>query len=592
MSFGTGGGLSQDFIEELKFKCDIVSIVSQYIPLTKKGGKYFGCCPFHNEKTGSFCVNTDGQYYHCFGCGASGNVINFVMEMESIGFYDAVKLLADKVGMTMPEFKADPEYGKKKEKKDVLKTLMRDAALYYRANLLKEKEGRAAREYLLNRGINEDVAKHYGLGLSLGYDGLQAYMRRKGYTVENLRDCGLVTGEELADAFANRIIVPIMDGMGAVIAFGGRIYQGEENVAKYKNSTNTLLFDKSRSIYGINFIKREKRENTSFNELILVEGYMDVISLGAAGIRNAVAGMGTALTEGQARELKRLAPNVRVCYDGDGAGRKAAIRNIQPLVDAGMEVTVVTLPDGKDPDDVVKSEGADGFRKYIELALPVIDYKLKLCADAYDLNSLDGRTKYVKASLIVLRDVDSAAEREVYLSVVSRLSGVSVATLASDLKNVPVAAAQRREVSATEKDTKTVKAARFVLNRYLANAPYANRGYAKAEWLPYPSHKAVFEYVTSKEGKVSVSDVFDLVPAEPEIDNIISAEMSFDNLKLEEEYFYGCLLVLANEYLSGNLEFLKKKYEGLSDQSEKRETIVEISKLQQKLKSKNITDKL
>lgn len=234
------------------------------------------------------------------------------------------KILADKVGLQLPEVKLDPQYAQKKEHGDVLKQLMRDAARYYRNNLLDEKKGNDAREYLHNRGLDDEIAKRYGLGLSLDNESMVGYMRRKGYSLKDLEECGLVgNAQRPYDAFANRIIVPIMDSMSNVIAFGGRIYHGEKDVAKYKNSTNTTLFDKGRTIYGINFIKRDKKMNgVAYKELILVEGYMDVISLGASGIKNAVACMGTALTDGQARELSRMTENLYVCYDGDGAGKK------------------------------------------------------------------------------------------------------------------------------------------------------------------------------------------------------------------------------------------------------------------------------
>ena len=370
------------FIEELKFKCDIVSVISQYVPLVKKGTRYACVCPFHSDRNPSMYVNPQGQFYHCFGCGASGDVITFVMEMESLGYVDAVKFLADRAGMDLPEYKADADYRKKKDRQETLKALMKDAARYYHANLVRKQEGEEARRYLAGRGITDEICTRFGLGLSLGYDQMQAYLRRKGYAAADLRDCGLAVGDRLSDAFAGRIIVPIMNGMGDVVAFGGRIYRGEKDVAKYKNSTNTLLFDKSRCVYGINFVKREKRRGNGFKNLILVEGYMDVISLASAGFLNAVAGMGTALTPQQAREIKKLTDTVFVCYDGDDAGRKAAVRNVEPLLAEGLDVMVVSLAEGLDPDDTIRQEGADGFRKRLEAALPVIEYKLKLCEDA------------------------------------------------------------------------------------------------------------------------------------------------------------------------------------------------------------------
>lgn len=591
MAVNSNGGITQEFLDELKFKCDIVSVISGYIRLDKKGGKYFGCCPFHNEKTASFCVNTDGQYYHCFGCGASGNVINFVMEMESLSFIDAVKFLAEKAGMEMPEVKFDPDYKKKREKKDVLLSLMKDTAHYYRNNLLREVEGKEAREYLLSRGISEDIARYYGIGLSLGQDQLQGYMRRKGYSIENLRDCGLVNGEKLVDAFAGRIIVPILDGMSNVVAFGGRIYHGEKDVAKYKNSTNTEIFDKGRTVYGINFVKREKRENGGFHNLILVEGYMDVIALGSVGIKNVVAGMGTALTDGQAREIARLVPLVYVCYDGDSAGRKATIKNVEILMKAGVEVKVVSLDDGCDPDDTIKKEGYEGFMARVKSALPIIEYKLKLCADAYNLDSVDGRTKYVRAALKVLGEVNSIAEREVYLGVVSRLSGVSVDTLTRDLGKAPAREVEATEIVAPLKEDKTVKAGRFILNKILTHASFSDIGFLKKEWFTHPLHQSIFGDVVESAGGLKVATLFDKY-TDDELNKIIGDDVVFEVPATEQIYFSDCILVLANDYISKQLDGLTKRYNASSTPADKKAIITQMASLQQKLKSKNVKDKI
>ena len=591
MAVNSNGGITQEFLDELKFKCDIVSVISGYIRLDKKGGKYFGCCPFHNEKTASFCVNTDGQYYHCFGCGASGNVINFVMEMESLSFIDAVKFLAEKAGMEMPEVKFDPDYKKKREKKDVLLSLMKDTAHYYRNNLLREVEGKEAREYLLSRGISEDIARYYGIGLSLGQDQLQGYMRRKGYSIENLRDCGLVNGEKLVDAFAGRIIVPILDGMSNVVAFGGRIYHGEKDVAKYKNSTNTEIFDKGRTVYGINFVKREKRENGGFHNLILVEGYMDVIALGSVGIKNVVAGMGTALTDGQAREIARLVPLVYVCYDGDSAGRKATIKNVEILMKAGVEVKVVSLDDGCDPDDTIKKEGYEGFMARVKAALPIIEYKLKLCADAYNLDSVDGRTKYVRAALKVLSEVNSIAEREVYLGVVSRLSGVSVDTLTRDLGKAPAREVEATEISSPLKEDKTVKAGRFILNKILTHASFSDIGFLKKEWFTHPLHQSIFVDVVESAGGLKVATLFDKY-TDDELNKIIGDDVVFEVPATEQIYFSDCILVLANDYISKQLDGLTKRYNASSTPADKKAIITQMASLQQKLKSKNVKDKI
>lgn len=588
------GGFTPEFLEELKYKCDIVEIISQYVPLQKKGGRYFGCCPFHNEKTPSFCVNNG--WYHCFGCGASGDVVKFVMEMESVSFYDAVKILADKVGLQLPEVKLDPQYAQKKEHGDVLKQLMRDAARYYRNNLLDEKKGNDARDYLHNRGLDDEIAKRYGLGLSLDNESMVGYMRRKGYSLKDLEECGLVgNAQRPYDAFANRIIVPIMDSMSNVIAFGGRIYHGEKDVAKYKNSTNTTLFDKGRTIYGINFIKRDKKMNgVAYKELILVEGYMDVISLGASGIKNVVACMGTALTDGQARELSRMTENLYVCYDGDGAGKKATIRNVDILSKFVQNVRVISLDEGKDPDETVREGGAEAFLKKQKEALPVIEYKLKLCADANDLGSVNGRAKYVQSALKVLKTIDNRAEREVYMDVVSKMSGVSVATLTDEAGMIrPVKIEQPKE-NDEEKIAKNLRASRFVLNRIVKGEKYVDLSKIKTEWLENDLHRQVFEWAkTMPEHTDMVKTMFSVFGYDnEEISNILNINMKFaDNIR-EADYFNDCVLMLANEFVSKRLEQVKNGYNELSDPEAKRASIAEISRLQKILKSKDINDKL
>lgn len=588
------GGFTPEFMEELKYKCDIVEVISQYVPLQKKGGRYFGCCPFHNEKTASFCVNNG--WYHCFGCGATGDVVKFVMEMESVSFYDAVKLLADKVGMQLPEVKLDPEYAKKKEHSDVLKQLMRDVARYYRNNLLDENKGKAAREYLHNRSLDDETAKRYGLGLSLDGESMVGYMRRKGYLLKDLEECGLIANTERPyDAFANRIIVPIMDSMSNVIAFGGRIYHGEKDVAKYKNSTNTALFDKGRTIYGVNFIKRDKKLNgIAYKELILVEGYMDVISLGASGIKNAVACMGTALTDGQARELSRMTETLYVCYDGDGAGKKATIRNVDILAKFVQNVRVISLDDGKDPDETVREGGVEAFVKKQKEALPVIEYKLKLCADANNLGSVNGRAKYIQSALKVLKTIDNRAEREVYMDIVSKKSGVSVATLTDEVGMIRPTKIERTKENDEEKIEKTLIASRFVLNRILKGEKFVDISKIKTEWLANDLHKEVFDWAkTMPEHTDLVNPMFSKFGYEnDEINKILNVNMKFADTIREADYFGDCVLMLANESVAKRLEQVKNGYNELSDPEAKRASIAEISRLQKILKSKDINDKL
>ena len=515
------------------------------------------------------------------------------MEMESVDYPEAVSILADKAGLTLPEYRSDPEAGREKDKKETLKRLMRDVALYYHSNLVKRPEGEEARKYLEGRGIPPEMWVRFGLGLSLGYDQMTGYMRRKGYTVENLRDCGLAVGESVSDAFHGRIIVPIMNGMGEVIAFGGRIYRGEQDVAKYKNSTNTLLFDKSRCVYGVNFVKREKKRGGGFENLILVEGYMDVIALASAGFMNAVAGMGTALTPQQAREIRKLTDKVLVCYDGDKAGRSAAVRNVQPLAAEGIEVRVVSLPDGMDPDDAVKALGADGVKKLLDAALPLVEYKLKLAEDAYGLATANGRAKYVTAALRVLSEVENAAEREVYMGVVSAKSGVSVETLAAESAGKSrTATPAKREREPREGEGREVRAARFVLNSLLQNRSYANASAVSEDWFASEEHRRILRFVKSQPaGKVVAGNLFGEDAPSEEVGNILAEDPALKSAEKEAGYYADCVTVLANAYLSEQIKKLTEEYKDLADRDEKAAALTRLKTLQKKLKSKNATDK-
>lgn len=594
-------GFTPEFLEELKYRCDIVEIISQYVVLQKKGGRYFGCCPFHNEKTGSFCVNASEGFYYCFGCHAGGDVIKFVQEIESLSFFDAVKYLAGKVGLPLPEVKNDPNYAKKKERGEVLKAVMREAAAYYRSNLLDPEKGKKAREYLKDRGIYDETAKRYGLGLSTDGESVVRYLRYKGYALADLEDCGVIASKDYAhDAFANRIIVPIVNSMEEVVAFGGRIYQGETEVAKYKNSTNTQIFDKSRIIYGINYVKRDRKVGIQSESLILVEGYMDVIALGAAGIYGAVAGMGTALTEGQAREIRRLTDKVYVCYDGDGAGQKATVKNVDTLAAAGLDVMVVTLPEGRDPDETVRSEGKDGYLKYVEAALPLIEYKLKLVEEASDTRSLDGRAKYAKEAAKVLRTIEDKAQRAVYAAVVAKKSGLSeeqmevllTGTRKKDQDLTPPAQLSGTSTVAPKRtlDPKELRAARVTLAALVRKKEYANIDGVREEWFPLAEHAQIFEALKENEN-FSVGSIYSYAEPSEEIDKLVALELPEDSDRAKKLYD-DCLLCLANGYLAAKIKELNQLYGTLTDPEQKRETVKNIAKLQRQLASRLPADKL
>ena len=448
----------QSFLDELVARCDIVDVVSSYVPLTKRSGSnLFGLCPFHSEKTPSFSVNRDKQIYHCFGCGKGGGVVNFVMEMENLGFADAVALLAKRVGMTVPEDDVPAETRRRRQR---MLELNRDAARYFH-ECLSTPEGEKAVEYLKKRGISRKMVTRFGLGVAPDrWDGLLDAMLKKGYSQAELIDAWLVArnqrGGGVHDTFHDRLMVPVIDVRGDVVGFSGRTLGGDDR--KYVNSRDTLVFSKSRNLFGLNLAKKTKS-----GRLILVEGNIDVVTLHQAGFDGAVASLGTSLTPEQARLLKRYSENAVIAYDGDAPGVKAAQRAIGVLEKTGIGVKVLKLPpvtdehgdpvlddEGKpvkdDPDSFIKRRGADAFSLLLERSDNHIEYQLLTIRASHDLETDEGRVAYLSEATGLLSRLDSAVEREVYGGRVAETAGVSREAVANEIRK-----AIRRRRSADRK---------------------------------------------------------------------------------------------------------------------------------------------
>ena len=343
---------------ELLSKADLVSLVSAYVPLKPKGGRMWGCCPFHNEKTPSFSVVPDKQFYYCFGCHEGGGAVQFVMEMEKLSYVDAVKWLAQRVGMELPEEVDDASLRHERAVKERVYAANKEAAHYFYDTLMGE-QGKQAQAYLARRGLDARVVKRFGLGYAPeGWENLTRYLLAKDFTREELIRAGLaVKGKkdgECYDAFRNRVIFPIIDTNGRVLGFGARTMG--DDTPKYINTGDTPVYNKRRHVYGLNLLKRKK-----LADVIMVEGYMDVIRLVKAGVENTVAGLGTAMTQEQARLLKRYVPTVYLCYDGDSAGQNAALRGLDILAKEDLDVRVIVIPGAQDPDDYVRDHGAEAF---------------------------------------------------------------------------------------------------------------------------------------------------------------------------------------------------------------------------------------
>ncbi len=399
----------QEFLITLKEKTNIVDIAGGYLSLERRGQNYWACCPFHHEKTPSFAINGADQFYHCFGCGESGDVIKFVCAMENIEFIDGVKLLAERANLTLPDTGFDTgKTVEAKRKRDEILKILNDSAHFYLNNL---NSGKAEEhiEYILKRGISSATVRNFGIGASLNFFDLPKFLLSKGYDRRDIVDSGAVNDVDgrLTDAQGGRLIIPIISAMGEVIGFGGRALK-KVDFGKYKNTKDTEVFNKRKTLYNLNLLKKLRKTQT-ISSVIVVEGYMDTISLYQAGFKNVVASMGTSLTQEQARLIKRYSENVYISYDGDGAGQKANLRGLEILKDNGLNVKVVPLPEGLDPDDVIKQFGAEGYQKCLDKALPLIEYKLLSAKRQYDLSVTDDKLKYVSEAMNIIRTADSAA---------------------------------------------------------------------------------------------------------------------------------------------------------------------------------------
>ena len=419
---------SDDIIEEVRMKNDIVDVVSQYVKLNRRGNTYFGLCPFHNEKTPSFSVTPSKQMYYCFGCGAGGNVYNFVMEYENYTFGEALQHLADRAGVQLPKIEYSREAREKAEKRATLLEINKLAASYFYYQLRRE-NGSQAYTYLINRGVSEDTIKKFGLGYSDKYsDDLYKFLKSKNYSDDLLRESGLFNVDErhgMYDKFWNRVIFPIMDVNNRVIGFGGRVMG--DGKPKYLNSPETKIFDKSRNLYGLNIARTTRK-----NYLILCEGYMDVISMHQAGFTNAVASLGTALTSGHASLLKRYTQEVLLLYDSDDAGVRAALRAIPILREAGITSRVVSLKPHKDPDEFIKALGGEEFEKRLEQAMDSFMFRIHMAQKEFTMEEPQGQNRFFERCAQMLLELSDELERNLYIEAIVkdyRDYGISVEDL-------------------------------------------------------------------------------------------------------------------------------------------------------------------
>jgi len=578
----------QEFLITLKEKVNIVDVASGYMTLEKRGANYWACCPFHHEKTPSFSINEADQYYHCFGCGESGDIIKFVREMENIDFMDAVKMLAERAKLPMPQTGFDNHKTVElKRKRDTLLKIMNDCAHFYLDNL---NSGKAEEHinYILQRKIPSNIVRTFGLGASLNFEDLPHFLLSKGYSVQDIVDSGAVNDVDgrLVDAQGGRLIYPVINAMDEVVAFGGRVLK-KTNFAKYKNTKETLLFNKSKTLYNINLLKRLRKTQT-IKEVIMVEGYMDTISLYQAGFKNVVASMGTSLTQEQARLIKRYTDTVLISYDGDGAGQKANMRGLEILKSEGINVKVVPLPEGLDPDDVIKQRGAEGYRECLNSAMPLIDYKLDSLKRGYDLSKTEDKRKYLSEAMKIVRTADSAAEQEELLKQLRDSTGITYESLSRDLNSLPATQAPKPQQTVIKKDTASVylKASRFVIAAYLFGAKYAAGDVAE---IPFESdvHVIISKYIKSKklmEERVQPAELFEFFDEKTEEYEELCKILDYSDGEalsgeVAEKYFHDCILKLKLKNLDGQIAALTAEIEAKIGTDERHALALNLQKL-------------
>lgn len=570
------GFYSEDVVSEIASANDIVDIVSGYVRLKRSGSNFMGCCPFHREKTPSFHVSADKQLYHCFGCGAGGSVIQFIMNAEGLEFSDALRFLAERAGITLPENTND-RYGINQEKKQNIYDMNRDAARFFRECLLSDK-GEEARNYLTKRALSGKTIAAFGLGFAPDeWGALLNFLQKKGWKRELLVEAGLCIKNEkgnVYDRFRGRIMYPIIDIRGNIIGFGGRIMSGDG--AKYMNSPESVVYDKGKNLFALNLAKKSKR-----GYYILVEGYMDVISLHQAGIDAAVAGCGTALTEHQARLISKSP--VYLCYDSDEAGQKACERAAEIFSRFDTRLRVIEMQGAKDADEFIKKYGVVKFEELIQKAKTVTEHRLDLLLRGADLNDAAQKIDIIKKAAVIFANMSNSVEREVYVNQLSIKSGISIESINSEVrkrnsKNArkEVSAELRKAVNNSQTTVNTKNSRRLRAEAgFLAMLAEDIKTYQKfgdkfsEESFSGEIHKEIFTHITQyytsgEKGACGEYLLANMAGREKELSNVLMSGGSVSNVLLAAEDFKN---VLEDEIFNdrikkaqdeGNIELLSE----------------------------------
>lgn len=569
-----------NFIEQVRSRSNIVDVCSRYVPLEKKGGRYWACCPIHHEKTPSFTVTEERGSFFCFGCHEHGDVFKLVMLLESCSFMDAVRRLAERAGLEVPDFRQSDDNGELSARKERLYAVVLEAARHYHSNIYKP-QGAEAMAYVKKRGLSDETIKTFRLGYSLGYNEVTEHLRAKGFTDADMVDAGVCAEKngKIYDAFFQRLIIPIFNNANKVIAFGGR-YLGDADFAKYKNSKETPIFHKHNEIFGMHTLKQQKLTN-GLNSVIVVEGYMDVISLYQAGVRNVCASMGTALTSDQCKSLKFLSNKILLCYDGDDAGQKATYKGIEVLREASLTTKIVVLEDNLDPDEYIRKYGKERFEHKLSNAMPPTQFQIQSLARSYDLNEPDGRAAFAIEAVKVVAKLANAAEREVYLEQVSNYSKIGLDALRAQMRDGVAIDVKTARRSSSRKLNKFIISGRALLYALYSGSPYVNAQDIDPEYFETDDHKKLFNnYIAARAfgEHVTLENIARADVEQSEVQAITDVAKTLP-VSIQIEFFASSLAELKKEYHSKQRVALSEKLT-LADSDNERDAILrEIERL-------------
>ena len=585
------GGLPNDFIDEVRSKNDIVDVASKYLTLNRRGGNFWACCPFHNEKTPSFSIKQDAQFYKCFGCGESGNVITLVMKMENVDFLTAVEMLAKNAGLEMPTDVDNVEMQKRKRERERVYQILRATTDFYHNNLLNN-HNTEQYKYLQTRGINDEMISKFQIGASLDYDSLPKHLKKLGFSYEDMTKAGVVGTSEngrVYDFYGRRLMFPIFNGFGDVVAFSGRSVEQNVEHTKYKNTPQTIVFNKSEIMFGFNFVRDLKKQNNMLDTIVIVEGHIDVIACHQAGITNTIGCMGTALTSQHTRKIKQLVENVILCLDGDSAGANATYKAIDVLKEGGLNVKVVRLVGAKDPDEFIKKYGKEKFLEVLSSAIDCVDFVLNDSSKKYDLNNNSDRTKYIQESLNYISKFSTPAEQEVYLGVVQKLVKIPIDALRKSLNVTQNENRQNeQQLIVPEKITDNyLLESKIMLLASILYKKVDNFADIEVIFSADDELKPVYEYLKQKlsENKnISVAGLFDEFNIDNNslIDRVIN--YNFPDEKVFNAYLNDTIKRVKRYALEQEREKIKQKMLSATTEDEQIEFLTKLQDITNKMK--------